>query len=1103
MPPRAGGTFSLLSRSTTTALTVAVLVTLVVGGLAVAPSAHGAAGAVGAPRPLVSPAAASPSAGPTHGDLVVGAGQTFTIQPLLPSTTYFQGGNITVNAGGTLVIKGVTLSFVQFVTPSGTAEARLSHIYHFVDDGTVLVTNSVITTNVVGVNVYPKLSLTVHGNMTLWNSVISFPGWVSVSGAGSSLTLNASKIERNPSVANLSEWSLLRNDSNYAPDISVSAGGALNLFGSNVTNLYSDNFAANGIPGPAPLTATNVFVGPQNLSGFSTPNDSANLTRDWLYYDGVAGGEVAFSFNNSLGTPSSAQITVWYGGVSYPLGTVTFPANTANGFTSIAFTPALTTAINSGGLLTYLNYTGDFGVGPSKISVQFSSVVGTPVNASVVSFILNPPVSNDLVVMGVGSQLSTVDSSIDLNFNDTPSSPISMKQPYPWLSNKLVVTGGANAYLANITLQNPILHVFNSSAILADSTSHAYLYRWAVFPIAGRGGVLPVQGATVRAYYAYDNNTTNNATATRLNNLASADPAIWDYVQFWDASHGFPAYATSGSAGTAAILLVANDITSTSLPDGQFLGGYHVFIHVPTPSANTQQFNWSVSTYPIGAAVGTLRYGLPDTASPSVFNSYFAGLSIDSVYAQVGGSNVSSVRYGQILQMKVTVRDTGTAPITTLLGELWYNMSFGQLLDPEQMNVSLTAPNQTTHFTLSWLVNDSVTGLHGAFDNNFTVVVQWNFGLPSLGGGSTILTNSTRILPSTVTLTGFAPFAPPTTLSANTPYATVGRVTYNGTEAATLELIAISSGGSKILLAFAHYGPGVPNGNYSSVVLDWNSASLSAGVSYTLQVSAVYNSVNQTYNFTGSFEIPSSAPSNILQEKFFGLFLWEWLAIAAAIVAGVLAFLFLSRRQAAGKLVECGECGNLIPDDARVCPKCGAEFESDVVRCSRCASTIPADSKFCPECAAQLLGKPEEAAADPDRKAYTEFTERFRAEAKKELGENYTEGAFWDWWKRQPTYTPFSQWKLQQSQGAPRQGMAAPPAAGGSSSDYLPTPPRRPPSGGTGGATASTSGKPGSQGGKPGEAPAQAAGTMKPCPSCSREIPSEYLVCPFCGSVTQ
>ncbi|HEY6238707.1 MAG TPA: zinc-ribbon domain-containing protein, partial [Thermoplasmata archaeon] len=34
-------------------------------------------------------------------------------------------------------------------------------------------------------------------------------------------------------------------------------------------------------------------------------------------------------------------------------------------------------------------------------------------------------------------------------------------------------------------------------------------------------------------------------------------------------------------------------------------------------------------------------------------------------------------------------------------------------------------------------------------------------------------------------------------------------------------------------------------------------------------------------------------------------------------------------------------------------------------------------------------------------------------------------------------------------------------------------------------------------------ATATAAAAMKPCSNCGKEIPPDYLVCPFCGAVTQ
>ena len=240
-----------------------------------------------------------------------------------------------------------------------------------------------------------------------------------------------------------------------------------------------------------------------------------------------------------------------------------------------------------------------------------------------------------------------------------------------------------------------------------------------------------------------------------------------------------------------------------------------------------------------------------------------------------------------------------------------------------------------------------------------------------------------------------------------------------------------------------------------------------------------------------------------------------WLAIAAGAAIAIVAVLVVLRRQAAGKVVECGECGNLIPEEATVCPKCGAEFESDLVRCSRCASTIPANSVVCPECAAQLLGVPGSAPEEAERQGYQDFTEKYRAEGKKELGENYNEGSFWDWWKRQPTYVSYSQWKLQQGQGSPRMGMSEPPtgppgvplasapaptpvpaAAAPKASPAPPPPltfsPRAPAPAARAAAPAAAAG-----------APPVAAGGLKACPTCHKEIPGDYLVCPFCGSVTQ
>jgi RNA polymerase subunit RPABC4/transcription elongation factor Spt4 len=77
--------------------------------------------------------------------------------------------------------------------------------------------------------------------------------------------------------------------------------------------------------------------------------------------------------------------------------------------------------------------------------------------------------------------------------------------------------------------------------------------------------------------------------------------------------------------------------------------------------------------------------------------------------------------------------------------------------------------------------------------------------------------------------------------------------------------------------------------------------------------------------------------------------LWTVLIIiiAVAAVGSTLAYWAFSSK---GRMVECGECGTLVPDNANTCPKCGIEFEVEVAKCSECESWIRSDATTCPYC---------------------------------------------------------------------------------------------------------------------------------------------------------
>lgn len=711
-----------------------------------------------------------------------------------------------------------------------------------------------------------------------------------------------------------------------------------------------------------------------------------------------------------------------------------------------------------------------------------------------------PPSTFNMNVLD-SSTFSAVDSTLGINWTLAPPAD-------PWDSNKLVLADDSTAYLANVTSPfgfNAASTYTWSSAVLPDATSHAYFYRWAALNLSGRDDVLPVVGAQLTPYYAYDSSQLDNQTANHLNALSTTVPAIWSYVEYWDGIHGITTYGTSNTNGQAFLLLAAGSLSGTTTPDGYYLGNYNITMVVPGGILPSQTFTWTTAPYPSGVAKGTPGYNSSDFGPVQTVPGYYAAVSVHSTTVLANGTAVpagGNVRIGQELTVQVTLTDTGTAKIFQAGGSLYYNATSTVALDTvSYADLNLDAPGQTTTLNLSWAVNDTVTGLRGlTFNNTFHLSLTFNDGVPSQGGGVLQANVSVAIAPSQVRIVSFTP--PSNTLQRNQEYFVTGVVQYNGSKDATVLVDATSvNGGSPIELGATT----TLSGRTFEVTLD--TSLLSAGTTYDLTVLATYNGIEATYTAPGHYSVPAapSSPTNFFTQKVLGLPLWIWIVIAVAIVAAVVGFLFFARRQAAGKLVECGECGNLIPEDATVCPKCGAEFEHDLIRCSRCASTIPANSTVCPECAAQLLGT---AAPDPEAQGYADFAEKYRAEAKRELGDNYGEGAFWDWWKRQPTYTSFSQWKLQQGTGTPRAGMTAPPAAG-TSAPPPPGGPRAPP-GASGGATAPVplpSAPPATPPPVTGAAAVAPTGTpaggLKACPSCGKEIPPEYLVCPFCGAVTQ
>ncbi len=146
----------------------------------------------------------------------------------------------------------------------------------------------------------------------------------------------------------------------------------------------------------------------------------------------------------------------------------------------------------------------------------------------------------------------------------------------------------------------------------------------------------------------------------------------------------------------------------------------------------------------------------------------------------------------------------------------------------------------------------------------------------------------------------------------------------------------------------------------------------------------------------------------------------DWLFVitigAIAAVGAIMGLLLITSRGAVEKYAVCGSCNAIVPIDAPKCPKCGAVFEKEKAKCSVCGAWINIDAAYCPECGTIFITKEEEEYdyLTKMKEAYKKFLEKYAVEAKRDLGENYTEEDFIKWWQTHPEYISFEEWLKQE-----------------------------------------------------------------------------------------
>ncbi|QLH74933.1 MAG: hypothetical protein HPY73_05410 [Methanomassiliicoccales archaeon] len=186
----------------------------------------------------------------------------------------------------------------------------------------------------------------------------------------------------------------------------------------------------------------------------------------------------------------------------------------------------------------------------------------------------------------------------------------------------------------------------------------------------------------------------------------------------------------------------------------------------------------------------------------------------------------------------------------------------------------------------------------------------------------------------------------------------------------------------------------------------------------TINVSPDYSGKEAYVTVTindGVQDVSGSVKINISTEEGLPIPLWLILLIIVVIVLVVAFFSWYLYRYSLGKMVECGECGALIPESSKRCPKCGTVFETGTAKCSECGAWIPANATECPECHAKFLTiavEPEkgDAYTKAMKEQYDQYVNGYRQQAMAALGSKYSEEKFQEWLKTEPGFLTYDQW---------------------------------------------------------------------------------------------
>src|SRR5881409_891578 len=676
-------------------------------------------------------------------------------------------------------------------------------------------------------------------------------------------------------------------------------------------------------------------------------------------------------------------------------------------------------------------------------------------NASAPSGNATGPVEGN-IVLSATSNLFAYDTYIGVDFSNVLG-----------LHNTLQVDGTSNAYLYDVTIdrsEDPVLKsTWQPAYVPLAAGGSVFLLRWLRASVLDSTG-FPVSGATI-----WSTLSPSATTAQYPDNGLSSTPSARTLAYLGRAASGANAWNHTDSSGLAVIPLYTDVITTASLPNAESFGNYQLTVAF---GAATGPSGVDFDPYPAISAANNTKFvsvGLavqvrtgPDLtvapASPTMTvlqNQPFTVYALISNQGQTTATGVSvaayldgsrAVTYGRVdsLTVATSLNQTMTIQGVATVGAHTLEL----IVDPDNTINEGGSAQESNNFA------------------NITLNVQ-----PPPAGFTAILTPTSGqsvVSGNAVSVTGYV---------RDSGSNGIGGVVLNielRSGATVLANTSTMSDNNGLFVGTIVVPSTTQDGQYSIVVTP---------ATTLIQPDSTTIAVQKSSSFLFQ-KVP-----------VLGIEWWLFLVILAAAAAVAIGVSLYWKVYGLGKMVECGECGAFIPEDATTCPKCGVEFERDMAKCSNCQAWIPVDVKQCPECSVEFATGEVEMVdyEEKMRLQYDEVVSKLRQEASRELGRDLSDREFQEWWKKQPTFVTFEDW-LREEEEMRKMGSKPCPTCGTLNSvtanvchkcGSLMREVQRPPSGGGGGATVvqvpSTARQP-VRGAAPSETPAasQAAPTIAP-----------------------